>query len=57
MKNWEWVTIFQHVKKDGPRKIMHCIRGGSWLNYSRLAIVLKTTNVSEISVMYLYVSK
>ena len=48
MKNWGWVTTFQHVKKGERGKIMHCIRGGSWL---------KTTNVSEISVMYLCVSK
>ena len=29
MKNWGWVTIFQHVKRGGSGKIMHCIRGGS----------------------------
>ena len=23
MKNWGWVTIFQHVKKGGSGKIMH----------------------------------
>jgi len=56
MKNWGWVTILQHVKKGGLGKIMHSIRGALWLNYSRLTIVLTTTNVSEISLTYLYVS-
>ena len=36
MKNWGWVTIFQHVKKGGSGKIMHFIRGGSWLNLPKI---------------------
>ena len=47
MKNWGWVTIFQHVKKGGPGKIMHCVRGGSWLNYSFDSIYNSAKILSE----------
>ena len=40
MKNWGWVTIFQHIKKGGSGNTMHCIRGRSCFDYSHLIIVL-----------------
>ena len=57
MKNWRWATIFQHNKKGGSGKLMPFIRGGSWLNYSCLIMVLTTMNGSEIALLHLYVSK